>query len=102
LAGLKSQQLEKQKRIEDIDSRLNEWDLTNRQVASKGFLQDLLSDQKGYSFHRFQIFVWTLFLGIIFATPVYKSLHMPEFNSTLLGLMGLSAGAYVGLKLPEK
>jgi hypothetical protein len=27
---------------------------------------------------------------------------MPVFDTTLLGLMGLSAGTYVGLKIPEK
>ncbi len=72
------------------------------EVISKGFLHDLLSDGDAYSFHRFQIFVWTLVLGIIFIDSAYERLQMPEFNSTLLGLMGLSAGAYVGLKLPEK
>jgi hypothetical protein len=41
-------------------------------------------------------------LGIIFVASVYDGLHMPEFNSTLLGLMGISAGAYVSLKFPEK
>jgi hypothetical protein len=68
---------------------------------SRGFLKDLLSDGNGYSFHRFQIFAWTLVLGVIFVASVYDGLHMPEFNSTLLALMGLSAGTYVTLKLPE-
>jgi hypothetical protein len=26
---------------------------------------------------------------------------MPEFNQTLMGLLGLSAGTYLGLKIPE-
>jgi hypothetical protein len=26
---------------------------------------------------------------------------MPEFSGTLLGLMGISAGTYFGLKIPE-
>ena len=26
---------------------------------------------------------------------------MPVFSATLLGLMGLSAGTYLGLKIPE-
>jgi len=70
--------------------------------VSKGFLRDILSDRSGYSFHRFQIFAWTIVLGIIFISSVYNSLAMPEFSSTLLGLMGISSGTYIGFKFPEK
>ena len=62
---------------------------------------DILSDKYGVSFHRFQIAVWTLVLGIIFGVQVYKVLAMPQFNETLLGLMGISAGTYLGLKINE-
>ena len=70
--------------------------------VSKGFLRDVLSDRSGYSFHRFQIFAWTIVLGIIFISSVYNSLSMPEFSTTLLGLMGLSSGTYIGFKFPEQ
>ena len=70
--------------------------------ASAGFLKDILSDANGYSFHRFQIFAWTIVLGIIFISSVYNSLTMPEFSSTLLGLMGISSGTYIGFKFPER
>jgi hypothetical protein len=99
---LKRERLEKQKRFEEVDTLLKGMDPTHTELASQGFLHDLLSDAHGYSFHRFQIVVWTLVLGIIFVASVYDGLHMPEFNSTLLGLMGISAGAYVSLKFPEK
>ena len=65
-------------------------------------LRDILSDGSGYSFHRFQIFAWTIVLGIIFVSSVYNGLTMPEFSPTLLGLMGLSAGTYIGFKFPEQ
>lgn len=65
-------------------------------------LFDLLADNGAISFHRFQIFVWTLVLGVIFISQVYGELTMPEFSSTLLGLMGISAGTYVGFKIPEQ
>jgi hypothetical protein len=71
-------------------------------TISQGFLRDILSDGSGYSFHRFQIFAWTIVLGIIFVSSVYNSLNMPEFSPTLLGLMGLSAGTYIGFKFPEQ
>lgn len=70
--------------------------------VSGGFFRDVLSDAQGYSFHRFQIFAWTLALGLVFMSSVYNSLTMPEFSPTLLGLMGMSAGTYIGFKFPEK
>jgi hypothetical protein len=68
---------------------------------SEGFLIDILSDANGISFHRFQIFAWTVVLSIIFIKEVYENLAMPTFNTTLMGLLGLSAGTYLGLKIPE-
>jgi hypothetical protein len=69
---------------------------------SQGLLRDILRDGSGYSFHRFQIFAWTIVLGIIFVSSVYNNLSMPEFSTTLLGLMGISSGTYIGFKFPEK
>jgi ABC-type sugar transport system permease subunit len=71
-------------------------------VNTRGFVHDVLSDADGISLHRFQMFVWTLVLGIIFIASVYNNLSMPEFSSTLLGLMGISSGTYVGFKVQEK
>ena len=68
---------------------------------SESFLLDILSDTNGVNFHRFQILAWTLVLGIIFGGHVYRDLAMPQFNDTLLALMGISAGTYLGLKIPE-
>ena len=67
----------------------------------RGVMYDLLAENNQISFHRFQIFVWTLILGIIFVVNVYNELAMPEFSATLLGLLGVSAGTYIGFKLPE-
>ena len=70
--------------------------------ASKGLRADLLMDETGYSLHRFQITVWTLVLWVLFWGSVLQELAMPDFNTTLLALMGISAGTYIGFKLPEK
>lgn len=67
--------------------------------VSKHFLVDVLSDDNGISFHRFQMFVWTIILGILFVAGVWHNLDMPDFDSTLLGLTGISAGTYLGFKL---
>ena len=97
------------RQLHEPRTRLN---LLNQQVralapsaspgVSKGFLQDLLSDGAGYSFHRFQIFGWTVALGGVFISNVYNQLTMPEFSATLLGLMGMSSGTYIGFKFPEQ
>jgi hypothetical protein len=68
--------------------------------TSKGLI-DILRDGNGISFHRFQIVVWTIVFGIIFVRAVLKDLTMPDFDSSLLGLMGLSSGTYIGFKFPE-
>jgi hypothetical protein len=68
---------------------------------SQGFLHDVLSDEQGISIYRFQLFAWTLVLGVIFCASVYNGLEMPQFSTTLLGLMGISSGTYLGFKVPE-
>jgi len=97
------------KQLQDSRARLA---LVNQQLQSispastaghsQGLLRDILRDGSGYSFHRFQIFAWTIVLGIIFVSSVYNNLTMPEFSTTLLGLMGISSGTYIGFKFPEK
>ena len=89
-------------RIGQIDQQLHTLTAEAAPTVSQGFMRDILSDGSGYSFHRFQIFAWTIVLGIIFVSSVYNGLTMPEFSPTLLGLMGLSAGTYIGFKFPEQ
>lgn len=73
------------------------------QGASTGsFIRDVLGDASGISIQRFQLFVWTFVLGMIFVGSVYRSLEMPEFSATMLGLMGISSGTYLGFKFPEQ
>ena len=70
---------------------------------SQGFWKDILSDPDGNAaLHRIQIVIWTLILGIIYVYSVWENLAMPEFSPTLLALQGLSAGAYLGFKIPDK
>jgi|GEM_PF-1620356 len=70
---------------------------------TKGFFNDITTDEnEKVSFHRFQIVIWTLVLGIIFLFTIYNLLTMPKFPETLLALMGISSGTYIGFKFPEK
>ena len=93
LTADKAQQVAAKARLESQLSKL--------QGQSENIFNDILSDANGISFHRFQIAVWTLVLSFIFMGGVYETLAMPEFNTTLMGMMGLSAGTYLGLKIPE-
>ena len=69
--------------------------------ASKGFWNDLVTDDRGaVSLDRFQIVAWSLVLGGVYLYSVLWDLTMPELNATLLALMGISSGTYIGFKLP--
>ncbi len=71
--------------------------------VSKGkFFDDLLTDVDGVTLHRFQMLAITVILGLMFIIHVVTTLTMPEFDATLLGLMGISGGTYIGFKVPEK
>ena len=89
-------------RLAQVNQRLQTVTPAADTGVTKGFWRDILSDGSGYSFHRFQIFAWTIVLGIIFISSVYNNLTMPEFSATLLGLMGISSGTYIGFKFPAE
>lgn len=86
---------EVQYRISDVKSRLT-------QTPSESFFLDLLTDAGGVSLHRFQMLAWTVVLGVVFVFGVYRDLSMPQFDTILLALMGISAGTYLGFKVPER
>lgn len=69
--------------------------------AHKSFILDILTDINGVSFHRFQMFVWTIVLGFFFIISALGRLAMPQFSETLLALMGVSAGTFLAFKFPE-
>lgn len=92
----------KQARLFAVSSMLDQLRAQPLTPASQSFFRDILSDNGGVSFHRMQIVVWTIVLGIIFVNSVYDRLSMPEFSGTLLALMGISSGTYLGFKGTEK
>jgi hypothetical protein len=89
-------------RISQIDQQVNDAVVPPDEHKSEGFLADILSDENGISLHRVQMVGWTLILGLVFIADVVNKLAMPVFDPTLLGLMGISSGAFIGFKLPEK
>jgi hypothetical protein len=95
LAEKRAQLIELRKQIADAESGLSK-------PESEGFKNDILTDVNGIALHRFQMAAWTIALGLIFIIGVYRNLAMPEFSVTLLALMGISAGTYLGFKIPER
>jgi len=75
-------------------------DGTSTPPTSKGFWKDI-SGSSGVQLHRIQIIAWTVVLAFVFIVRILTKLSIPDFNPTLLGLLGLSAGTYVGFKFPE-
>jgi hypothetical protein len=88
--------------LQQATAQLNDLQRPQDQLQSRGLLTDIMSDENGISIHRFQMVVWTVVLTAIFVWKVCQDFAMPEFSTTLLTLMGISAGAYVTLKVPEK
>ena len=72
-------------------------------TESGGWWHDLITDDNGsIGLDRLQILVWTLILGFMFLWSVLNDLTMPVFSDTMLALMGISSGTYIGFKLPAK
>ena len=91
-------------RVAQLKADLKDWRKENRSQL----VLDLLSEEDAsadrgrvITFHRFQIVVWTLILGIVFVSEVFAKLAMPVFDNTLLTLMGISSGTYLGFKVSK-
>jgi hypothetical protein len=99
VADLQAERDQKQARLTQVNTLLDS--LPSPFGPSEGFLLDVLRDDNSISMHRFQMLVWTVVLGVVFGFDVLRNLAMPEFNATLLTLMGISSGTYVGFKIPD-
>jgi hypothetical protein len=89
---------ENRAKLEATETEIKEIEQSKSAPVSSGFVEDILSDAGGVSFHRFQMLAWTVILGLLFVYSVWERLAMPEFSATLLSLMGISAGTYLGFK----
>jgi hypothetical protein len=96
---------ERRKQLQiEIQDRDNIWRTYNAKIQpflTQGWFKDITTDINGTTIHRLQAVCWTFALGAVFVITVYRTLAMPEFNGTLLTLMGISSAGYVGFKYPE-
>lgn len=100
--GLKKDILKSKDRIKELNLLISEAENVKSIDKHKSFIKDILSDSNGVSLHRFQIVGWTVALGVVYIIMVLKNIVLPEFDDTLLALMGISSGAYLGFKIPEQ
>jgi hypothetical protein len=99
IANLPAAQLEeKRSTLEATEAEIKDIEQSKSAPVSTGLIDDILSDAGGIGFHRFQMLAWTVILGLLFVYSVWERLAMPEFSATLLSLMGISAGTYLGFK----
>jgi hypothetical protein len=75
-------------------------------LASEDFFRDVLTDVDGVCLHRFQAVAWTLVVGILFVVGVVSTASttgtFPTLGTTILGVLGISGGTYLGFKIPEQ
>jgi hypothetical protein len=108
LEGLSGTQLvdreNKKKEQQKIEQDIHRTDVQlafYRAKPYQRFVSDILSDQGVINFHRYQMAGWTLVLGFIFGIEVCREIAMPVISDTLLALMGISGGTYIGFKIPS-
>lgn len=66
------------------------------------FFNDLLIDgDSGYSVHRSQLLLVTIMFGGFYLFEVIKRQTLPDFDNSLLWLIGISSGTFVGIKSVE-
>lgn len=70
--------------------------------ASESFFRDILTGVDGDALYRYQLVGWTALIMVQFWVGVLTRVELPDLDATRLALMGMSAGTYLGLKLPEK
>lgn len=73
-----------------------------KSTLGRFFVELLGNGEDPVTLHRFQMLAWTMILSVIFIAGVFKDLAQPVLDSSLLTLMGISSGSYVGFKFPEK
>jgi hypothetical protein len=87
--------------IQDRNNVLRTYEDKIKPFVSQGWFTDITTDLNGTALHRLQSFIWTIVVGVVFLINVYRDLSMPDLNTSLLTLMGISGAGYVGFKIPE-
>jgi len=73
--------------------------LPGQEKPSRGFISDILSDNEGLSFSRFQLVIWTMILLMVFLSSMYDVFAIPNLDVPLLLLMCIGSVTYLGFKV---
>ena len=92
----------KRAQLERVKQQATDTAYALRPRRSKGLLHDILSGSNGPGLANLQLVLWTIFLGVVFITMVWRKWAMPEFDGALLLLLGLCAATYLSFKILEK
>lgn len=68
---------------------------------SKGFIKDILSDKNGISLHRTQQVMFTVALVVAYIVSSIGADTLPEWDTSIPMLMGISSAGYLGIKMNE-
>ena len=85
-----------------IDSKAKNATPIDPEAKSEGFFADILSDGSSINIQRFQNVAFNVIFGILFLQKALSDHLLPDFDQNVLILLGLSSGAYAGLKTTEK
>jgi hypothetical protein len=67
---------QKKSRRAEVEATIAQLPTVSDPAITKSFVQDILHDGDSISFHRFQIAIWTLVLGMVFVWAVYRNISM--------------------------
>ncbi len=73
----------------------------NENMHAKSMMEQLLSQAQNLSVHRFQMLASTAVIAVIYVVLLVQQRSFPDLDSTLLVLMGISNGTYLGFKFKE-
>lgn len=73
----------------------------DKNAKSEGWFMDILSDGSSINIQRLQNVAFNVFFGMLFLQKALSNHLMPDFDSNVLILLGISSGAYAGLKTTE-
>ena len=102
LGNIRIQVAENKSKLEQKEKQIASAITAQTKPVSKDFVNDILTDKNGISFHRFQMLLWTFVLIAVFLDKVWTTFSMPDFDPLLLALTGISGATYVGFKVPER
>lgn len=80
---------------------------TKKKKYKSSFFYDILSDSSGITVYRYQALIFNVIFSVVFLVEFVQNMNgstpsFPVFESETLGLLGISATTYLGMKATEK